>query len=274
MAADRTNPVQKTFDDLLAVGHRLSAEARAARPTDQPRGNTARLAGVDWSLDLAGGAVLQNLKTLFTGGYCSACLIPLGERTRWRMKVRYGDSLSRRCDGVLAQLTERPAGPIYRLYTKRFLSLLSPRERRTFGWRAVSVVNPTRTTPELFEVVGSDVHADVVALRGGTPDRFRCQVCGRWDLPAYPLAGSLPDWLNPDGEDIRRDQPTLYLAANSLSEPRPSWYTFGDWHRGVCLAVSQHRWTRSDQRSVNGVRTWPLGLVNRDLVDKSPPRAV
>ena len=274
MSENRPNPVQQIFGEDLAAGRRLSAEVRMARPADQPRGPSARLSRMDWTFEPAGGVLLQNLAALFTGGYCQACRIPLGERTRWRMKVRYTDALSRQCDGVLSQLKERPAGPTYRLYTKRFLSLLPARARPRFRYRAVTVANPTKTNPDLFEVVGSDTHAEVVALRGGNPDQARCEVCGRWDLPHYPLVGALPDWLNPNGEDIRRDQPTTYVATDSLPNPTPNWYTFGNWRRGVSLGVSQQRLALGDQHHSKGVSMWPLGLVTRDLIDANSPRAV
>jgi hypothetical protein len=274
MNADRPHPVHRIFADLLATGRRLSAEARAARPADQPRGDSTRLTRVHWSLAPVGGVVVQNLAELFTGGVCAACLIPLGDRTRRRLKVRYSDALSRRCDGVLAQPNERPLGPTYHLYTKRLISLTSARQRRSLRWRAVDVVNPTKTTPQLFECVGSDIHAQVVALRGGNPDRFRCQACGRWNLPSYSSVGCLPDWLNPDGEDKRRDQPAMYLAAESLPDSSFSWYTFGDWRRGVYLAVYKRPWAGGDQRPAKGIEFWPVGIVSRDLVDASLTRAV
>jgi len=274
MSPDPISTAQQALRNALAVGRRLSAEARAARPLDQPHDPTARLTRVDWALGSAGGVVVQNLEALFSGGHCRACLIPLGARTSRRMKVSYHDSLSRRCDGVVAQLPERPAGPAYRLYTERVRSLIPREERRGFRWRPVTVVNPTKTTPQLYELVGSAIHVEVVALRGGNPDQSRCAACGRGSLPSYPLVGHLPDWLNPGGDHVWRGQPSTYVAAEGFPERLPVWYTLGDWCQGVELATSRPPWESGARRSPRGVSPSALGVVTRDLVEEKTPRPV
>src|SRR5215208_1925675 len=174
MSKNPADVLARMFDDLVATGRRLGAEARAGRPDDQPAGAGARLSAVHWYLSPVGGVEVQNPDALFTGGSCARCLVPLGVRTRRRMTVRHFDAPSRRSDGVLAQLPERPKGPTFHLFSERFRERLSASERRRFRWRAVNVSNPTKTTLPLVEVVASEVHVPAVALRGGNPDRERC----------------------------------------------------------------------------------------------------
>lgn len=215
-----------------------------------------------------GGVEVQNLDALFTGGTCAQCRVPLGARTRRRMTVRHYDAPSRRSDGVLAQLAEQLGGPTFNLFSERFLALLPAPARRRFRWRAVNVSNPTKTTLPLFEVVASGVHVPAVALRGGNPDRQRCPGCGRCELPWYALAGSLPDWLNPEGEPAGGDQPKLYVAAASPPDPPPPWFTFGDWTRGAHLGLSSGQvWPERPRPGTVGIHVEPVGAVEPDLID-------
>jgi hypothetical protein len=266
----------KWIDNLLAVGRTLDAKARAGRPSRQPRGETARLSAVHWYLSPVGGAEITNLPDLHSGSLCKRCLLPSGSRTRRRMKVRYKDALSRQCDGVLAQLAEWPnGGPTYNLFAERFLSLHSARDRRQIGWRPVEITNPTKTTPALFEMVRSGVHLEPVALRGGNPDVDRCRACGHRGMPHYPLTGSLPDWLNPEGEDVRRLQPDLFVAVDSLPEPMPTWYTIGDGRKGAYLAVTHDGyWSKGPVPGMMGINAWRLGVVSAPLIVPSKKRAV
>jgi hypothetical protein len=257
--------LKATFEDLVAVGRRISAEAQAERPSDQPRGKEARLSSLFWHLQPLGEVQIVNPEALFSEGYCTRCHIPRGKRTRWRMKVRYASGFSRRCDAAMAQVPEAPLCPSYDLFSKRFLALLSPDERRLLRWRAVEVVNPTKTTMEMFEIIHSDVHVRPVTLRGGNPDRSQCAECGQATLPFYSLVGELPGWLNPTGELTRAAEPYHYIAARELPTPAPVWFTMGDWWQGVFLLAS------NDRRNANGPGTvdikWlPVGAVAPGLI--------
>ena len=268
MSKNPADVVSRMFDDLVAAGRWLGAEARAGRPDDQPAGAGARLSAVHWYLSPVGGVEVQNLDALFTGGTCAQCFVPLGVRTRRRMTVRHSDAPSRRSDGVLAQLPEQLKGPTFHLFSERFRERLSAAERRPFRWRAVDVSNPTKATLPLFEVVASEVHVQAVALRGSNPDRDWCPGCGRHGPPAYPLAGGLPDWLNPGGEPAGGARPRMFVAADSLPDPAPPWFTVGEWTRGVYLGMScGQAWPERPRPGTVGIHVEPLGAVGPDLID-------
>ena len=210
--------------------------------------------GERWLVSPVGGVAIENVDRLFSGGVCPECRVPHGTRTRRRMVVRHYSALSRRDDGVLAQLAERPKGPTFCLFTKRFLSLLSPGERQRFRWRPVTIANPTKITPALFELVASKDHLPLIALEG--LDENICEHCGRGD--------SLPG----------RDRDFLALSDHG---PTPPWCTIGEWTRGVYLAVTAERlrtrpglsdattrdlWLKGF-RGVTGIHTWRLKSVDQ-----------
>ena len=271
MPKKRTVDLSGMFDDLVTAGRRINADVQAGRSHDQPGGENARLSSIHWYMSPLGEVKIENFSELFTGAHCDDCLIPFGERTRRRMRVRYEDSQSRWYNGVLAQMTEWPKGPTYHLFSKRFLSLLRPSERRRFRWRTVNVSNPTKVTPALFEIVSSEFHLALVALRGGNPDRELCERCGRQGVPSYSLVGSLPTWLNPTGVLASGNQPDLYIAAGDQSSSIPPWFTIGDWMRGPYLAVSSARMWSPDKHpaAASGVDVNPLGAVEPALIDAS-----
>jgi hypothetical protein len=261
----------KMLDDLVEAGRRQSAKAAAGRPPYQPPPEKARLLSVFTLLSPVGGVIVQNLPSLFSEGSCTTCLIPQGQRTKRVMEVIYYDALSRRCDGALAQLDVRPTGPTFHLYSKEFLSLLTAKERRLFRWRRVHVLNPTKITKEMFELVHSTYHFPTVALRGSNPDWDMCDTCG-WSIqPSYPFVGGLPEWLNPIGDAVRRGQPDHYLSASDLPEPVPPCFTIGDWRGGVQLVFSEDRWRHiKRQRGMIGINTWGVGVVDPALVEPVP----
>src|SRR5258708_5012517 len=114
-------------DNLIAIGQRISAEYAAGRPVDQPSGEAARLTAVHWYLSPVCDVEIDNLRSLFLGGVGPGCLIGLGQRSRRRVRIRYGDPLSRRCDSVRANPNDRDGrGPVLTLFSERFLSFLPP----------------------------------------------------------------------------------------------------------------------------------------------------
>lgn len=266
-------------NELLIASRQLGAEARGRRPASQPSGDKARLLAQHWFLSGCGGTELANLSELFSGTVCPRCLIPSGHRTDQPMKVRYLDGLSRQCDGVLAKTPEcpDPVGPTYHLFTGRFLALLSNADQGGLRWRSVEILNATKTTSALYEIVHSEQHAELVALKGGSQSRFRCPTCHVRSEPYYPSVGSLPDWLNPWGDDTRRQQPDLYVSATSLRAS--PWYTFGDWRHGVRLATSDDRlWAGHKPgrriRGLAGIGADRIGVVGPSLVTRVRKRTV
>lgn len=274
MPKNRGHDLSRMFDDLVARGRRINARVKAGRPHDQPMGDTARLSARHWVLSPLGGVTLENLDELFTGGHCDECSIPFGVRTRRRMRVRYDDPQSRWYNGVLAELPDWPKGPTFSLFSKRFLTLFRPSERRALRWRTVNVSNPTKVTPTLLEIVQSECHLPLVALRGGNPEREQCGRCGRRADPSYSLAGSLPTWLNPTGEPRRGDQPELFIAAGARSKAISSVFTVGDWVRGPYLGVSREKmWPAEDPPpAAAGIAMHPLGVVPPSLIEGEEKR--
>ena len=233
-----------------------------------PDGDGGRLSTVLAALSPSCGAEVQNLHDLYAGGVCAACLLPRGPRTDAPMVLRHTDGMSRRCDGVIAQLRERPKGPTYSLFSDRFLARLTDAERGCLTWRPVEVSNPTKTTRPLFELVAAAVHLAFVALRGGRPDRFSCAECGYESPPYYPLAALLPTWLNPTGAPGWRGQPSYFLGAGSLPEPLPALFSAGDARSGPVLVASDAlQWPKTGSPGIKGIRRWPVGVVAPSLID-------
>lgn len=258
----------KMVDDLVEVGRRQNAKAAAGRPPYQPPPDKARLLAVFTLLSPVGGAIVQHLPSLFSKDCCPECLIPQGQRTKRVMEITYESAISRRCDGVLAQPEVWPAGPTFHLYSKEFLSLLTAKERRIFRWRRVQVLNPTKITKEMFELVHSAYHIPTVVLRGSNPDREMCDTCGWSGPPSYAPVGCLPEWLNPIGDAVRRGQPDYYLSAADLPKPVPPCFTIGDWQGGVQLVFTEERWrSLKKQRGTTGIGTWGVGVVDPALVE-------
>jgi hypothetical protein len=261
--------IRKMFDDLDAVAQRLSAEDMAERSGDQPSGETARLSAQYYVLGGAGGVVIENLRDLYDEGTCETCLVPLGQRTKAPMRVFFRDGQSRRYDGLLARIDERPLHPTYCLYADRFLEWLLPAEREPLKWREVEVLNPTKITRRIFELLPAHVHAAVATLRGGKADVSVCRSCGRASDARYPLAGSLPDWLNPKGSTRYRGQPTEYLVEQSLPEPPPPSFTYGNPVFGVSLVVTTPI-TPQRRKRMRAVGSWPVGVVDSHLTMRKP----
>ncbi|MBM4254970.1 MAG: hypothetical protein FJ147_03635 [Deltaproteobacteria bacterium] len=265
-----SEPIVKMLDDLVDIGRRLSAKAAAGRPPYQPPPGKARLLSVFTLLSPVGGVTVQNLPSLFSEGCCSECLTPRGQRTKRVMEVTYSSAVSRRCDGALAQL-DMSRGPTFHVFSKDFLSLLTTQEHRLFRWRKVKVRNPTKITKEMFELIHSAYLVYTVALRGSNPDRDACDACGATIQPYYPLVGGLPEWLNPIGDAVRRDQPDYYVSAADLPEPVPPCFTIGDQRRGVQLVFTGGHWRNiKRQRGTVGINTWGVGFVDPELVEPVP----
>ena len=259
--------MQGYVDNRMAIGRRISADARAARPADQPVGDVARLSAKHWAAGGVVGAEFENIDQLFTEGFCKECLIPFGSRSRRPIRIRYTDPIGRRTDGVIAQLPEVPRGPTFGLYSERFLSLVLGAYQKRFKWRRTVVSNPKKTTRPLFEIVGATVHVAAVALRGGNPDQLVCPACGRHGQPRYPH-GCLPDWLNPTGDLSWGGQPDTFVAADSLRTPPPAWYSKGDWTRGVSLVASSVITRPASHRpGYRGIAFFAVGIVSAALVD-------
>jgi hypothetical protein len=262
------NSMVKAVADLVEVAQRQNAKAAAGRPPYQPPADKARLLAVFTLLSPVGGVTIQNLPALFSEDRCPECLLPRGQRTKRIMEVTCDSAISRRCDGVLAQPDVWPAGPTFHLYSQEFLSLLTVKERRLFRWRRVQVLNPTKITKEMFELVHSTYHFPTVVLRGSNPDRETCDTCGWSSLPSYSPVGTLPEWLNLIGDAVRRGQPDHYLSVADLPEPVPPCFTIGDWRGGVQLVFTDDRWREiKKQRGTTGIGTLGIGVVDPALVE-------
>ena len=263
---DTWEPLGGMWDDLNFVAQRLSAEAMAERSGDQPTGDEARLSAEYCCVAGSGGVVVKNLRDLYDQGICDTCLIPIGRRTSVPLHVHFRDGQSRWWDGLLAQLDERPRGPTYHLYTDRFLDWLLPEERASLSWHEVVVLNPTKITRPIFELVPSRVHAQVATLRGGHADVAVCQGCGRASDARYPLAGMLPDWLNPKGSTGHAGQPGQYLVRQSLPDPPPAACTYGTPVFGASLMLSAAiPQKRRKQKGARAIGTYPVGIVDERL---------
>ncbi len=265
--------VMAALDELVEVGKRLNREAAQGRPADQPHGDYAQITATHWGLFPICGVEILDANGLFRGGRCPDCLIPVGDRDRRRMKVRFRDAMSRSSDGLLAQLPERfetAMGPTYHLFSEHFLTILPGIDRRRFRWREVEIVNPSKITSRFFEIVSSRTHLDRVALRGGNPDQESCRRCGRIEQPRYPQVGNMPDWLDPHGDLVNRGQASFYVADAELPVSA-AWFAMGDWQRGVHLVSSRVK-PKKERPGFRGISLWPVGSVGPILIELVGPR--
>ncbi len=256
------NPISAALDDLAERGRRISAHERDQRPRDQPSGDRARLAATHWLLSPVVAVEIENAANLFVDGLCAACGRPLGPRNDQTMHVRYSDPIGRSCDGVQARAGDPALGPRAQLYSDRFLDLLSEAERAMVSWRPVEVVNHKKSRRELFELVGARVQVHAVALRGGHTERLECAECRYQSAPRYALVGSLPDWLNPDGDLSYGGQPSTFVSTEQFPEPTPSLFTLEGPREGPRLIVAGTRpWPKPAAAGVQGISRHPLGVV-------------
>jgi len=261
------------FDSLVETGRRISAKERDQRSTDQPSGERARLVATHWLLSPAVDVEIENAADLFTNGLCAACSMPLGARNEQPMRVRYKDPIGRSCDGVQAHDAGALRGERAQLYSERFRDLLSDAEQTQVFWRPVEVTNRKKTKRELFELLGSAVNVRTVPLRGGYQDRFECTECHFQSAPAYGMVGSLPDWLNPNGDVSYRGQPSSFISSEQLPIPVPTIFTLGGSRGGPACVVSDARpWPKVATPGAMGVSRYPLGVILPELVERADSR--
>jgi hypothetical protein len=197
-----------------------------------------------------GGASICNLDEMFTGQICDRCGMPSGVRSDAPLHISFKSGYSRRYDGLLAQMADFPRGPTLKLFSDRFIEALATEERAGLRWREVIGLKPTKTTRCFFELLGASHTGAVVAPDGGTDGAEVCVACGRAALRSDSWRTWSAQW---------------YVARQTLPNPLPPSFAFGEQTRGLMLAIPTDTlppW-RAPAATLAGVRWESVGIVAR-----------
>ncbi|MDX2200609.1 MAG: hypothetical protein SF069_16760 [Phycisphaerae bacterium] len=188
------------------------------------------------------------LPTIFSDGVCKACNRARGDRTEVTLRV---DNAPHRVDvGHLRAPFDNPI----RLFSDRFLDLLTPREREYF--RPIQM--PPRSRRRFHELRGRP-SVPFVGARGLESDGTECTACGRRSVYVnHP-------WLMEGGLCITR-----FVCANDLPASLDACFTVGEGN-DVHLCVTRERWDALRGRTgVRGITTQRLGVVAAADCDRHP----
>jgi hypothetical protein len=208
-------------------------------------------------------ARIVNADALFSGGMCSECTQPRGERTQAPLVL---ESVESGVDGGLAKIGPGK-GPSPHFFSESFLMLLSVEERALFEWRTVERQGRGKKT--YYELVSCRVRVPSTALAGvvetlwGVPTIMRfakvwtCGTCGYSNDPLYVLPQGLPYW---------------YVAVDDLPDPLPTCFAVGHpSDPGLCF--TRERWGEIVGRpGTRSVASSDVGVVGPTLVDRHPVR--
>ena len=197
-----------------------------------------------------GGASICNLDEMFTGQICPRCGMPSGVRSDAPLQIMFKSAASRRYDGLLAQMADFPRGPTFKLFSDRFIEALATEERTGLLWRDVIGLKPTKTTRRFFEFLGASDTGAVVAPDGSTDGAEVCVACNRPELRSNSWRTWFAQW---------------YVARQSLPDPLPRSFGFGEQTGGLMLAIPTDTlppW-RAAAATLAGVRWESVGIVAR-----------
>lgn len=249
----RATDWQGALDAICAAICEASGDGEPNLSFDPPEpveGGDGRFALRDWLLLAACGFldVDSTLPELFTGGFCTHCGAPIGERTDVPLVAR-GPA-----EGDLCWTYFFVHLPL--LVSERLREALTPAERDSFRW--IPVTPAPRTRKRYFECVPTRLIAPV-AVRGWTISGTECPACGhRWvhctTEPEIDFEGrQIHSWIAPD------DLPSTSAGMLAFGE-RGSWLPLVPAERARVLA-----------EEFRGVRPCAIGLAPADLADHKHP---
>jgi hypothetical protein len=181
----------------------------------------------------------------FVAPFCRDCWTPGGPRNESKITLTHVRSSY---DGGFVLL----ANAWLRIFSERFLELLSSVERERLQFRLVDRSKRSRKT--FFELIGP-CGPPLIALAGRPVKGWRCPTCGARVF----------------GYDYSPDVSiSSFIAKSDLPAPLPQIFTIGT-QPNVELCVTAQRWaTMVDQSGTRGFVSGLLGVVPDDEVVRTP----
>lgn len=190
------------------------------------------------------------LPTLFTEGICPSCHQGRGERTDVAMRV---DNAPQRAD---AGWIRAPFHTHIRLFSDRFLELLTPRERKHLTFRPIEM--PPASRRQFYELRGRP-DVPLVGVRGLDADGLDCPECGHRSLRV------LDPRLMDEGLHLTR-----FACAEDLPGSLVSCFTVGCGNE-VDVCVGRERWNAlRGQAHARGIMSERLGVVAESECERQP----
>jgi hypothetical protein len=213
-----------------------------------------------------GRTTAGNEETLFSRGFCPQCSHPRGSRTKVGLVISSSKGLG---DGGAARLTREGVGSSLALFSRDFLSLLTPKERHLFEWRKVAA--PGRARKEFFELISADVQVPFVVLAGGSAELWTCDTCGWENSPFYGLADQFPEWLSEVVEGRWDDLPNWFVSSAALTNVS-SCFAVGRAQE-LRLCFKAERWQELVGRAgTRGLKSYDIGILDPGMVEARPTR--
>lgn len=191
------------------------------------------------------------LPTLFTEGICPSCRHGRGERTEVAMRV---DNAPRRVDA--GWIRADGFHDHIRLFSERFLELLTPEERAHLIFRPITM--PSGARRQFYELRG---HPDVpfVGVRGMDADGLECVECGHRSFRV------LDPRLMDEGLHLTR-----FVCADDLPKSLATCFTVGCGNNlGLC--VGRERWDAlRGHPHARGIMSERIGVVPESECERRP----
>lgn len=188
---------------------------------------------------------------LFTEGICPSCGHGRGERTAVAMRV---DNAPRRVDAGWI----RAAGfrDFIRLFSDRFLELLTSPERERLAFRSITM--PPGSRRQFYELCGRP-DIELVGVRGLDADGLECPECG------HRILRVLDPRLMDQGLHLTR-----FVCAEDLPNPLAGCFTVGCGN-DLNLCVGRDLWDAlRGQPHARGIMSERIGVVPESECERRP----
>lgn len=185
--------------------------------------------------------------------YCRFCRSPRGARTSTPLVVECFDTVA---EGAFTAALPYPSPPYLQIVSERFLTGLTPSERRAFEWRPVTAATG-RPRKKYYEAIPKRFVPFVRVKGVYNEPLITCDRCGRPRTMAL-TKGSLVGWHFVCGANLQRPLPGLFAVGS------PDDYR---------LCMRSKRWTA--MRGSPAGRGWlpqNLGIVSSKNVERRPTR--
>lgn len=249
----RRRVVADSFDELtIAIGELLITERGDGEPVlefEPPYLDATGAKAVlrnDWVATYLNDAVRVNAdNALFTGGFCTNCDWPVGDRTSKPLEVRR-EPHETRYKSIAAVTNHSMRLPIL---SARTLNLFTAQERDTFDARPVDIIPPGRL--RWFEIVPR-LFINEIAVRSLTPSGWVCKGCGRRCISHPTTLGWGPAVIT--RESIGADASMFFLgdAGNfEICFTKPRWAEIKAEMRSVGLTSNAIAIVSAADRELN-----------------------
>lgn len=190
------------------------------------------------------------IPTLFTEGICPSCGHGRGQRTELAMRVDYAPQR------VDAGWIRAPFSTIIRVFSERFLGLLTPQEREHLTFRAIEL--PPGWRREFYELCGRP-DVPLVGVHGLDADGLECPECG------HRAQAVLDPRLMEEGLHL-----TQFVCAEDLPNPIAGCFTVGSAN-DLALCVGRERWDMlRGHPHARGIKSERIGVVAESDCERRP----